>query len=303
MFGSNILDAAIGLITVFLFFSLVVTAVQEGIASFLNLRGKQLFAGIQELLDGAKSANEDSLADKLYKHSLVASLSKGETLPSYLPPRTFVIALLDTFVPATATTHATLADLRQTINDLPQERARQALLALLGEAQDDIEKFKTLLETWFNNGMDRVSGWYKRQSQVIVFILATLLVISLNVDSFQLGKAFLRDQNLRNLMVTNADKLVKATPNTDPTDLQTQLATIDDLNLPIGRNSETAKFPASTKDHFAHCCGHVVGWFATIFAISLGAPFWFDILKSVMNIRGAGKVPKAKNSPTAAKGS
>jgi hypothetical protein len=310
MFGSTILDAAIGLITVFLLFSLIVTAVQEGIASFLDLRARQLFVGIQELLDDAGSTPEKSLAKKLYDHSLVASLSKGNTLPSYLPSRTFVIALLDTLVPATATTGATLDGLRQAISNLPQARARQALLALLGEAQGDVEKFKTLLETWFNNVMDRVSGWYKRQAQAIVVLLATVLVITLNVNSFQLGKAFLRDPSLRESLVTEAGKLISGTtPATaatgqqqTPAELQSLITLIDVLNLPIGWNSVDVTLPASVNDLLVRC-GRAAGWFTTIFAISLGAPFWFDILKSVMNIRGTGKAPKSKNVAVPAKNS
>jgi hypothetical protein len=42
--------------------------------------------------------------------------------------------------------------------------------------------------------------------------------------------------------------------------------------------------------------GHLLGWFMTIAAISLGAPFWFDLLKGVLNVRGAGNVPKPAGS-------
>jgi len=32
----------------------------------------------------------------------------------------------------------------------------------------------------------------------------------------------------------------------------------------------------------------------TTIAISLGAPFWFDVLKRLISIRGAGTAPKEK---------
>jgi hypothetical protein len=35
----------------------------------------------------------------------------------------------------------------------------------------------------------------------------------------------------------------------------------------------------------------VLGWFVTGLALSLGAPFWFDLLGKFMNIRGAGPKP------------
>lgn len=42
--------------------------------------------------------------------------------------------------------------------------------------------------------------------------------------------------------------------------------------------------------------GHLLGWLLTIAAISLGAPFWFDILKGLVNIRNAGVSPDDKKA-------
>jgi hypothetical protein len=42
--------------------------------------------------------------------------------------------------------------------------------------------------------------------------------------------------------------------------------------------------------------GHLLGWLLTIAAISLGAPFWFDMLKGLMNIRSAGVSPDEKTT-------
>jgi hypothetical protein len=39
---------------------------------------------------------------------------------------------------------------------------------------------------------------------------------------------------------------------------------------------------------------HLLGWFLTAVAVSLGAPFWFDTLNRFMNIRAAGTAPNEK---------
>jgi hypothetical protein len=39
---------------------------------------------------------------------------------------------------------------------------------------------------------------------------------------------------------------------------------------------------------------HFWGWLLTALAASLGAPFWFDMLNKVINIRSAGKAPEEK---------
>jgi hypothetical protein len=35
----------------------------------------------------------------------------------------------------------------------------------------------------------------------------------------------------------------------------------------------------------------VLGWIVTALAVSLGAPFWFDLLKKLVNIRSSGNQP------------
>jgi hypothetical protein len=37
---------------------------------------------------------------------------------------------------------------------------------------------------------------------------------------------------------------------------------------------------------------HFPGWFLTIVAVSLGAPFWFDVLNKIVKLRNAGRVPE-----------
>jgi hypothetical protein len=44
----------------------------------------------------------------------------------------------------------------------------------------------------------------------------------------------------------------------------------------------------------------LIGLLLTTFAVSLGAPFWFDLLNRFVNIRSAGKAPEEKpKSPEA----
>jgi len=38
----------------------------------------------------------------------------------------------------------------------------------------------------------------------------------------------------------------------------------------------------------------IIGWLLTILAVSLGAPFWFDVLNRFMNLRSAGNAPSEK---------
>src|SRR5882762_11398793 len=99
MFGSNTLEVAIGIVFVYLLLSLFCTAVNECIAATIQQRGKNLKAGLQNLLN---DPDFTGLAQQLYGHGLVRGVSKDATnpakpnrLPSYLSPTSFSLALLD----------------------------------------------------------------------------------------------------------------------------------------------------------------------------------------------------------------
>src|SRR5918911_4672778 len=99
MFGSTILEVAIGIIFVYLFVSLICSAINEMFASLINKRGKNLFEGITNLLNDPKFTG---LAQQLYSHGLVDGISQGAAdanapnrLPSYMHSNTFGLALID----------------------------------------------------------------------------------------------------------------------------------------------------------------------------------------------------------------
>ena len=43
-----------------------------------------------------------------------------------------------------------------------ENKAGEALFSLAVSAKGDLDTFQTNVENWYNDGMDRASGWYKR---------------------------------------------------------------------------------------------------------------------------------------------
>lgn len=187
MLGSAILDVAIGLIFVFLIMSLIVTAVSELIASALSWRAKYLEEGILNLFrpsaDGGESKASE-IAAKIYDHPLVNSLSRPGGKPSYIPSRTFALSMLDSIATVYNVAPNAKANVTAFIAGIPEGDVKKALTALAEEAGNDVEKLKVNIEVWFNNAMDRVSGWYKRRTQVVHVILGVIFAFALNVDTF-----------------------------------------------------------------------------------------------------------------------
>ena len=279
MFGSTILDAAIGIIFIYLLVSLVISAINELIAAMLKSRAKNLSLGIQALLQDPSQAG---WVARLYQHPLIQSLSPSNGKPSYIPSRTFALALLDLIAPATADGSRTLADLKAGMVNLP-EPLQRTLTNLLDEAQHDVERLKTQIEIWFNNGMDRASGWYKRKTQWIQFFLGLGLVILLNIDSVHIGRAlFAVNSPLRASLVESA-KSFAAEPGGAKKPIKDVVDAISTASLPIGW-TEVPK-----RDQWLTIA---MGWLITALAVSMGAPFWFDLLNKFINIRASGKAPE-----------
>jgi len=192
MFGSDVLDIGIGMSLLFLMMSLIATAVREAIEGVMKSRSKDLEKGLREMLDDGKEGNFDGLVGQIYKHALINSLYRGTLekakkgdLPSYIPSKSFVSALLDIVLrskPAAdgtaradvalpqkdTRTSLTIEDLRSCADNLPPQ-IKNIVVGAIEDAQGDINAVRNNLEGWFDATMDRVSGWYRRRTQWILF--------------------------------------------------------------------------------------------------------------------------------------
>ena len=151
--------------------------------------------------------------------------------------------------------------------------------------------------------MVRVAGWYKRKSAPILFVLALIVTVLFNVDSLRVASELANDKTLRDSVVAQAQQIAKkplpdspsSSSSTKPIEefkasasqMQDAVGSLSALKLPIGWTEPTQ---CSKRFWFNRVCG----WLLTTFAVSLGAPFWFDLLNRFMNIRNAGRAPEEK---------
>jgi N-acetylmuramoyl-L-alanine amidase len=306
MFGSEILDVAIGLVFIYLLLSLICSVVNEWIAALFSMRAKNLEEGIRNLLHDS-SEETKWLANGIYNHSMIAGLFKQDWLnklskPSYIPSRTFALALLDTIAPADVNSAQTIDDVRQAIENLPQSRAKAALLTLVNQSQNDLQRFRLNVETWYDNSMDRVSGWYKRKTQVIILVLALLVAVISNADSVAIVTSLKRDPALRASAVTAAQEYMKTNPTNSLNNLSDIESKLEPLHVPIGWefNPKYPGDPRAFPNSIWLWLVKIFGLLLTAVALSLGAPFWFDILNKFIVIRSTVK-PHEKSPDEASK--
>jgi hypothetical protein len=204
------------------------------------------------------------------------------------------------------------------IAHMADSSVKTALSAFIGQAGEDLDAFKHSITGWYNDVMDHASGWYKRNTQYILIWIAAVLCLLNNVDTISLVKHLSTDPKLResarqaavDLDKQNASPLAgianAAAP--DPVKLK---ADLDKSGLPLWwsrdewsgllfqadeRNADAkAGAKAESRHVFAPnwwpLVAKLVGLALSIMAVSMGAPFWFDILNKLVNVRLVGRKP------------
>ena len=330
MFGLESLDMMIGLVTIYLTLALACTAIVEAMAAWLNVRSKNLDAALQEFLAGELKINK-AFVKAFYAHPLVQALSKeANGIPSYIPPQVIgqvVQALITENDPSMSIKNA-VDKLPGTVED---NRIKGLLMTLVTQVDGDAEKFRKAVEIHFDAAMDRASGWVKRHQQKIAFGVAFIFVVSSNIDTFTLATTLSSSPELRAKLVkiaeqqpeqkqiASADKdITKAEPaNANPSNTQPQSPSdvvenanqktqealeetnraIDNLKssgLVFGWKDEKQTQLTFTQILHELSIMKMLGLLITIFAVSLGAPFWFDVLQRFMQVRQTGTSPREK---------
>ncbi len=350
MFNSSVLDVVIGLVFIYLLYSLLATIIQEIVATKLSYRAKFLEKAIMRMLEDYephksmlpririnRMTNHKRDAMKFshlfYDHPLIKFLGEDPSLkkPSYINHAVFSKVMIDLLRGHQATAgenHAALVNKAlsegQTAwGDVPVTIGKQThsfLQSLWADSQGDLEKFRSLLENWFDETMDRVTGWYKKYIQFVLLVIGFVIAMVFNVDTIEIAGKLQKDPKLREQMVQQADAFLKVHPN-----LKEKLAaenkitlsnadSISKANKNIATDSALlkkqdilmARMDSLLKEDLTKVNGllgtginsfqpksfgafllAVLGWIITALAISLGAPFWFDLLNKLMKLKSS----------------
>lgn len=248
--------------------------------------------------------------------------------PQYIPSKIFAQALIDTLLPATVqpappepgtksersmptereqADRDMLAALQRAVQALDDDfPAKRSLLALLGQSRDSLIRFQESVEGWYDAQMGRISGWYKRWSKVVLAIVGFAVAVLANLDTVQIAHGLYVDEPVRTAVVAQATAGTRCQTETDPAEqracVDSQVAALDVQGLPIW-------YPAGCTlrdwDQVDNCWNwspdqdpnalrfllKLLGWGLTAFAVSFGAPFWFDALSKLGSLRNAGPKP------------
>jgi hypothetical protein len=292
----GLIQVVIGLVFLLLLLSLLVTTIMELISSMFALRGQNLEKAIRNML--ATGLKEGELFQSFKSNALYKQLSnyRGNAKsrpPSYLSAENFQSILMDLILNGEDS-----GKLTQKIEELPNEELKKVLKQLLNDAGYELEEFKTKMRTWFNDVMDRAAGWYKRNIQILVTFVGLVVAIVFNADTISLYQRLESNPEELKEIVSMAEAYAKKS------DLGIQSGgTVEQqweqVNNLINDEINQAKSPLGLGWHPEELQGmtpsdwviKALGWIVTALAVSLGAPFWFDLLKKLVNIRSSGNQP------------
>ena len=356
MFNNVVLDVFIGLIFVFLLYSLLATILHELIAKWMNLRARMLQKALRRMLEDDKGSvletglpqlgtetkkffsrflkpiNKGSMLEKFYSHPTIKYLGENKLFskPSYLHAHNFsqtIIHLLrgkDYDGRTTKESELIWKELMENKLNINEE-TRLNLKNLFADARQDSFVFKHKLEDWFEETMERASGWYKKQTQTILLVIGFVIALIFNIDTIAIAKILMKDKKVREQMVqlamskqehygalVDSTQKVKVTKtsivNGDTTIISFDSTikehltdkfleiTYDELNKDatdvmgiLGLRGIDNK---KSRSQYQHSLFFVfIGWLLTGFAISLGASFWFDLLNKFVKLRENGAKP------------
>jgi hypothetical protein len=312
------IDVAIGLIVVYLSASLFVTVINEYIAQMLKLRGRDLYRSLKALIvdDKIKAILRTSPAMKPFFDS------DPWKAPSYVDPKVFAHLLVGGLA-ADSSPDKVIAKVNDTLNSLPESDLKSQLMALVRSAGDNTQDLVNAAADWVDRSLSVLGENYKRRLQKISFGIGLIVAVAFNIDTIVLTQHLYQNKDARDAAVAlgvqiaeKTDKaLIDRCMSSPPQDRakDTACAPLNGLvdavqrrnesmsKLPIGWSASPTKTnpPIPISPETWLWMTRAVGWLMTALALSLGAPFWFDLLSKFVAVRHGMRKPETDPAPEA----
>jgi hypothetical protein len=299
MVGSSVVDMVVGVLFVFLVFSLVVSGVNEVITRLFAWRSRHLWRSLWQLLDGEeKKGTADPRpgrvdptsarwTERLYAHTLIQQLEgwtpTGRSRLSNIPASDFSRAVLDLVSEDEVTTDGVRAaligprDAPETETPRASTPLEESLRALARSAGARVEDLLGDIEDWFDARMEALSKSYKSHVKWVLVAVGIVVAVVFNVDAVGASQRLYRDEALRTAVADQATAVVAACEGQADVSACTRerVAKVDAaIRLPVG-------WP--DPDGITWVQG--LGWLIAGIALGQGAPFWFDVLRRAGKLR------------------
>jgi hypothetical protein len=332
------LDVAIGLAFFFLLLTFVASALVEMVSNLRNWRAEMLYAAIDNMLKNSDLVTSENV----YQNPQVKALSRNDaakswvdvfdrfgwrpptedsagTPPSYIPAGVFSAAILNKLntsgaVPALSPEQS-LQTLQALLTAKPpkgvgKDALRSVLTTTLATQGASVQALRVAIEKWYNDTMDRTSGWYKRRTQTCLLMIGLLVALGANIDTLTVTSWLWQGDAAREAVVSAAADYVKNHPmpvgavkavtpaakaSAPPAlPVQPTVASYGAQLVEADRQLLALQYPVGwphADEGALWILKYLAGCLITAIAISMGSSFWFDSLQNLIKLRGAGPKP------------
>ena len=307
-----IIEVTTGIVLIYLILSLVCTSMLEAVIGKFGFKRENLEKAVVQLLD------DETLAKKVYDQPEIKALCGPSAVkPSYIPTDVFARSILNVATNGEWRKSGGLptvmrdrfVELANRPGDCALVKAEQKLgsklIEFMDEAGGDLEVFLNRIELWFDRTNDRSKGWFKRRTNTWLICMGFGVALLVNADTIQIFQKLSEDPALRAAAVQLAEERVAQNPDALE-DIEGETPALDAIRSQVG---EAAPFIGwSMHDPLVKAWNtggffgalpmlvvKILGLAMTAFAVSLGAPFWFELLQKLVNIRKSVAAKKAED--------
>lgn len=225
------------------------------------------------------------------KLSLATLRQENSALDAIISPeteQTFLALALIVMNPPVQELINALPPIPQALGDNLEHLADEALDKVDDLAQE-ANQFEQEISTWFDHSMERAHGVYNRNSRLVALAIAMVVAVVANADSFYMIDRFAKEKTIAASVIEMMDQLPQDA--LEQTDRINQLSS--QLSLPIGWQTPVIKNQAGSRiiplEFLPFWVERIPGWIVTGIAVSMGASFWYDLLKKLVDVDKAGK--------------
>ena len=317
-----ILEVIISLVVVYFLMSTLVSFCNECIAMIVNNRGKVLYKSLKHLFVEEKN-EEDSLIERMYQSKFVNNLAGQFTVarkvvqkPSYISNENFASALIDEIQKCgVKKAYArNIDDLKKKIDAVKDSFVKTKLQEIIAELEEtqqaNITSVKKKISEWYDNYMLTVTEVYKNYIRIWIFGISFFVVFTLNIDSLVLIEYFFENKEKREVMISFAENVgrddykINDSLTSDQRFeeiIQLKKEVIDEFDafdLPYGWKDDiksTLIYEQKVLDHLPDDVNDesvqisyikkLLGLFLTTISLTLGAPFWYQLMVNLLALR------------------
>jgi hypothetical protein len=325
-----ILDLVVGIIFFYFLLSVISNAVIEMLMTYSRARATVLEDWFKTIFDGKSALVKDimnhpavtALSDKSKTPSYISAANFVTALLDKVNSGVETAAKAKTVLEEmenNITASTALTPEMKSMLLLYAKEARSTYDAIATKTQSDIDIFRKKIENWYDSSMERLTGTIKKKyARGYTIYVAICITLLMNADTISISAYLYNNPEVRVKLAGQAITAAKSeeykaltdsikahvTPGDTVTvqELEKQLkersAQVEKAyaaingSIPLGWKAIEFEAVSGGGGWSFFILSKLVGLAVTVLAICLGAPFWFDMLNKIANLRGTGKPPE-----------